>query len=431
MRAFFIAIPILFVVVVIGLLVFILTFDVNQYKDPLVEKIEEVIAKDVKMGNISLNLFPGLTLRIDELSIKDSDKTWVDAILDAESVNIGIKLLPLMKKDIQVQYLNVRELNMNIARDFPSAVFKDIELKGAMRGDNIVLHRLSGMVAGGYFSAKGTLKELSSNQYSVFNITLKDINIAELLPGISPDTPQLEGRLSLNMQCSAKGLDVQKVLDTLSANGTARLDKAALGNINILNVALGNLNSILPGLVSRLKERLPQQYSKVLKQDFTAFKPIEVVFDIEKGKISFQKTKVESDVFYMIGAGHVSFKGDLEINATLFILQDLSRVLIDEVNELKYLQNKEGMITIPVYIDGGIFNISVRPDIDYLMERLALATGEELLRGIFRKEKSSSGEPEEAGRNKEPQEDVEPEKIIMKTIFDIISGPENKQGGDR
>ena len=179
MRAFFIAIPILFVVVVIGLLVFILTFDVNQYKDPLVEKIEEVIAKDVKMGNISLNLFPGLTLRIDELSIKDSDKTWVDAILDAESVNIGIKLLPLMKKDIQVQYLNVRELNMNIARDFPSAVFKDIELKGAMRGDNIVLHRLSGMVAVGYFSAKGTLKELSSNQYSVFNITLKDINIAE------------------------------------------------------------------------------------------------------------------------------------------------------------------------------------------------------------------------------------------------------------
>lgn len=436
MKKIFIALLLLFLIVIAALLVFLFTFDANQYKDLLIERIEDSIGKDVKMGNISLNFLPGLALRIDELSIKDNDKTWGDAVLDAESISAGVKLLPLIKKDIQLQHLNIKELNVNITKDFTSLaqpVFRDIELKGTMREGDIAIRRLTGLAAGGHFSVKGSVKDIFRDQYSEFDIRLKEINVDELVPAVPPDRPQFEGKLSMDMHCSARGLDAQEILDTLSAKGTAVLDKAVLKNINVLNVALGKLNSILPGLVQKLKSSIPERYSGLLKQNYTAFKPIETGFDIKDGRLFFQKTTIESDAFYMIGSGSVSIKGDLEISADFFIPADLSAAFIDGVHELKYLQNNRGMITMPVTIIGRIPDISVKPDMDYVMQRLAVATGEELLRSIFRKgeprsaESDNSGEtgPEGETQSQQQQEKrkPEPEEVLIKTIFDIISGP--------
>ena len=435
MKTFFIIVLVLFVLVIAGIFVFLFTFDANKYKDLLVEKIEGIIDRDVKIGDVSLSFLPALSLRIDEISVKDSNRTWGDAILDAYSVNAGVKLIPLIKKDIEVQHLSIKELIINIKGGSSSSlkpVFRDIELKGAMKAGDIVIKRLTGLVAGGHFSAKGTLEDVFLRQHLDVDLALKDIKVSDLLPEAEPGMPQFEAILNMNMQASIKGLDVQKSLDTLVATGTARLEDGVLKNVNLLNLALSKLSSILPGLVEELKAKLPPRYSELLKQDYSAFRPIETDFNIKGRKVFFQETEISSDAFYMIGSGYLSIERDLEVSCDLFIPGDLSKAFVDEVYELKYLQNNQGMITMPVDISGRIPDVSVRPDLDYAMKRLAVATGERLLKSIFKKKEPSdagASEPDtgssgetQGQEGKTQQRKPEPEEVLIRTIFDIISG---------
>lgn len=438
MKKFFIIIPVLFILLISGIFVLLFTFDANQYKDLLVEKIENIIDKDVKIGDVSLNFLPALSLRIDEISVKNSNKTWGDSILDAYSVNAGVKLIPLIKKDIEVQYLSIKKLTINIGEESSSSlkpIFRDIELKGAMTSGDIIIRRLTGLVGGGYFSAKGTLEDVFLQQRLDVDLALKDIKVSELLPEAESGRPQFEAMLDMDMQVSIKGLDVRKSLDTLVATGTARLEKGVLINVNLLNLALSKLSSILPGLVEELKAKLPPRYSELLKQNYTVFRPMETDFNIKGRKVFFQETEISSDAFYMIGSGYLSIERDLEVSCDLFIPKDLSKAFVDEVYELKYLQNNQGMITMPVDISGRIPDVSVRPDLDYAMKRLAVATGERLLKSIFKKDEPSdaTGGPdaetsdasgETQGQEDEEQRKPEPEEVLIRTIFDIISGPD-------
>ena len=435
MKTFFIIMKKFFILLIAGIFVFLFTFDANQYKDLLVEKIEDIVDKDVKIGDVSLNFLPALSLRIDEISVKDSNKTWGDAILDAYSVNAGVKLMPLIKKDIEVQHLSIKELTIDIGGESSSSlkpIFRDIELKGAMISGDIVIKRLTGLVAGGYFSAKGTLEDVFLRQHLEVDLVLKDIKVSDLLPEVGHGMPQFEAMLNMDMQASIKGLDIQRSLDTLVATGTARIEEGVLRNVNLLNLALSKLNSILPGLVGELKAKLPPRYSELLKQNYTAFKPIETDFNIKDRKVFFQETEISSDAFYMIGSGYLSIERDLGVSCDLFIPRDLSKAFVDEVYELKYLQNNQGMITMPVDVSGRIPDVSVRPDLDYAMKRLAVATGERLLRSIFKKdeprdagtnEPDTGGSGETQGQKEETQRKPEPEEVLIRTIFDIISGP--------
>ena len=435
MKTFFIIMLVFFILLIAGIFVFLFTFDANQYKDLLVEKIEDIVDKDVKIGDVSLNFLPALSLRIDEISVKDSNKTWGDAILDAYSVNAGVKLMPLIKKDIEVQHLSIKELTIDIGGESSSSlkpIFRDIELKGAMISGDIVIKRLTGLVAGGYFSAKGTLEDVFLRQHLEVDLVLKDIKVSDLLPEVGHGMPQFEAMLNMDMQASIKGLDIQRSLDTLVATGTARIEEGVLRNVNLLNLALSKLNSILPGLVGELKAKLPPRYSELLKQNYTAFKPIETDFNIKDRKVFFQETEISSDAFYMIGSGYLSIERDLGVSCDLFIPRDLSKAFVDEVYELKYLQNNQGMITMPVDVSGRIPDVSVRPDLDYAMKRLAVATGERLLRSIFKKdeprdagtnEPDTGGSGETQGQKEETQRKPEPEEVLIRTIFDIISGP--------
>ncbi|MBU3911564.1 MAG: AsmA family protein, partial [Candidatus Omnitrophica bacterium] len=117
MKKVFIVIILLFIIIAIGVFVFAVTFDANKYKDMLSEKIQEAIDKDVRIGNISLNVFPGLAFRLDGLAIKDKGESWDNIILSAGSIDASLKLMPLLKKDIEIERLRLRGLEIVIDKD--------------------------------------------------------------------------------------------------------------------------------------------------------------------------------------------------------------------------------------------------------------------------------------------------------------------------
>jgi len=547
MKKFLTLIILLFILIAIAGFVFLLMFDANQYKGLLTQKIEEAIDKDVRIGHISLNFFPGLGLRVEDASIKERDKVWQEPLLKAASIEMSVRLLPLLKKDIRIDNLYIRDSIINYAGevsgtpvnlkvDIIEAVFKNvslygplgiearlsffgrgaeniklkallypelkdktpyirnltlrvalskfdlagalnalgdpdiaqqfigkeiagdlvissekiyldpkniydsnvyvrlsnamtdilpikspiknIELTAEMYGGNITIQKGSGSIAGGSFLVKGVIEDMASLQRSEMDITLRNIDVSMLLPEAAPGKPQLEGTLNIALRSSSSGLTREGILDTLKAKGTVKLDRVVLKNMNVLTVALGKLN-MLPGLMQRLRNRLPGYYKKLLRENHTAFKPIEAGFILENRKLFFQKVNVESDTFFLTGSGYLGINRDINVSSYLFIPQDLSGAFAEAVPELGFLQDSQGMISMPLNISGRLPNVSVMPDLNYVIQRLAVTKGQELLESILKKGSPSKTPDESAPGEKE----IRPEEVIIKTIFDIIASP--------
>lgn len=292
---------------------FIFTFDANSYKAALIIKLEESMARDVAIDNISLSFLHGLGVRARGVVIKDKDKTWDNALLKAEDLDISVRIPPLLKKDIHVKRFFIPELRIN--------------------------------------------------------------------PGSSPS---FRCRLDLNIDISINSLSQDDMLRTLSAKGNAKLQNAVLDNMNILKAALDKLD-MLSGLVQKLKDNLPEKYSALLSQDYTAFKPMDVDFQIKDARIIFDSLLVESDAFYLTGKGSIGMeKQDIDISADLFVQKDFSNAFINTVPELKHISDDKGFITMPLKISGKMPNILVTPDLKYVMQRLLTSKGQELLNKLFK-----------------------------------------------
>ncbi|MFH1678486.1 MAG: AsmA family protein [Candidatus Omnitrophota bacterium] len=316
MKKFFITVSVIFALLAVVLIVFALTFDANRYKGVLIEKLEESMARDVIIDNISLNILRGLSLEVKGISIKDKDKTWDDFLLKAKSLSASVKIIPLLKKDIQIERLSIPELEINTGTGPGSPVFRcALDIKARI----------------------------------LINDALED-----------------------------------DVLKALSAKGNMKLRNAVLDKMNILKTALDKLN-MLPGVTQKLKDNMPEEYGMLLNQDYTAFEPISADFEIRDARIYFDKLLVESDTFYLSSKGSVGMTDQsLQLSSTFFIPKGLSGAFIKAVPEFEYLTDTNGLITMPLEIKGKIPNISVMPDLNYVLQRLIASKGRELLNKLFK-----------------------------------------------
>lgn len=316
MKKFFIIIAVILGLLIIGIAVFALTFDANRYKGALITSLEKSMDRDVKIDSMSLSILHGLGFEIKGIAVKDKDKTWDDFLLKAKSLTASVKILPLLKKDIQVQRLLIPELEINAGGGANSPVFRC---------------------------------SLILNAHILIN------------KAIEGDT-----------------------LKALSARGNVKLENAVLDNVNVLAVMLDKLN-MLPDLVQKLKNNLPEKYSNLLSQNYTAFKPMNANFEIRDSRIWFDKLLVESDAFYFTSHGSVGMVDqDIEISADLFIPKDLSVALINTAPELECLTDDSGLIEMPFEVKGKIPGISVMPDLNYVLHKIISSKGQKLLNKLFR-----------------------------------------------
>jgi len=552
-KKLFLVLFFIFVIAAIGLFVFILTLDVNRFKPVLGEKIEEAIQKNIKLGNISVGIFPPVTINVNAISVKDFEKTWDDALLEAGSLNARVKILPLLRKDIEIERLLVRDMDILLRDDVKIGIteavlknislygpininaklslfgrgaeniivtgllypevetktpfiknleldidmsridlisglealgqkklsreftgkdlegnltitseklyldlgkiydsnlyldlskgkmeipfikegFKDIKLKARMKKRDMIIEKLTGVIAGGSLSADGEVENVLFRQAWDLDLSLKKIDISRILPDTDPGRPTFKGRFDIGIDVSGSGFSQDKLLSSLRGKGDIDIYDAVLMNMNLLESALSKLD-MLPGIVSKLKRHVPNYYKDVLKQNYTSFKPIKARFELRNGSLFFKDVLIESDGFYLKGDASLGFDRVLRVQADLFIPKDLSGAFIDVADEFAYLQNNQGMITMPLVIRGKLPDISVMPDMEYVIKRLAVSKGQELLESIFRREEpketgdeviKEGEEGTQQGEKSQKQRKPEPEEVLIKTIFDIISGP--------
>jgi AsmA protein len=117
MRRVLIGIGILLVVVVAALLVFAATFDVNKYRGTIQSELQKRLGRQVALGDMRLSVFPP-RFRVQNLAVSDDPAFSTDApFVKAQELDVSVKLLPLLHKQVEVDSLELQRPIVNLIKN--------------------------------------------------------------------------------------------------------------------------------------------------------------------------------------------------------------------------------------------------------------------------------------------------------------------------
>lgn len=133
---------------ILGLTVVIvpMLFDPNDYKDEIKNAVNSATGRILQIdGNLSLSIFPWLGIETGELSLSNAAGFNEEPIAQIEQAEIKIKLLPLFSKQIRVNQIVLKGLQLNLAKnargqfnwdfDRVSVTDKHVEPKAVKKAD--------------------------------------------------------------------------------------------------------------------------------------------------------------------------------------------------------------------------------------------------------------------------------------------------------
>ncbi|MGH7228990.1 MAG: AsmA family protein [Nitrospiraceae bacterium] len=98
-------------IILLVILVILLPFivDLNQYQAQYRPIIEEALDRKIELKDIHLTIFPRLGVRIAGFAVLDDPTFSSDPFASLTSLDIGVKLLPLLSKRVEVEELTLRD----------------------------------------------------------------------------------------------------------------------------------------------------------------------------------------------------------------------------------------------------------------------------------------------------------------------------------
>lgn len=117
MRKALIGVGIFVVVVVAGLLIFAATFDVNRYRGTIQSQLEQHLGRPVALGDMHLSLFPP-RFRVENLAVSEDPQFSKDvAFVKAQALEVAVKLMPLLHKDVQIESVILQRPVVNLIKN--------------------------------------------------------------------------------------------------------------------------------------------------------------------------------------------------------------------------------------------------------------------------------------------------------------------------
>jgi|GEM_PF-2030830 len=119
LKTIFVSIFVLLVFISAGVFIFVKTFDLNRYKQPIVAAIERSLGRTVDYGKSSweLSFEKGLKAQIKDLIIKELPVFGKGNFMSAESIELGVSVKDLFfKRQLSVMNISIRSPQVTIIR---------------------------------------------------------------------------------------------------------------------------------------------------------------------------------------------------------------------------------------------------------------------------------------------------------------------------
>lgn len=170
-------------IVIVALAIFILTFDPKQYKGDIERLVQQHTNRTLVLSDdIQMSVYPKLGVRIGPTRLTERDNKTT--FLSVESAQVSIALMPLLKRQVQVEGINLSGLVANVVRD-KNGHFNFDDLTGAQdktkRIEPIELSSSTGdatqivLDVASIHLEKGTITYL--DQASNERLTIQDLNL--------------------------------------------------------------------------------------------------------------------------------------------------------------------------------------------------------------------------------------------------------------
>ncbi|MGH8567284.1 MAG: AsmA family protein, partial [Gammaproteobacteria bacterium] len=105
-------------VLVAAVIIVPMVFDPNDYKDEIKSLVEKETGRSWDLsGDIGLSVFPWLGFDLGPLTLGNAPGFAPDAFLKAERTRVHVALLPLLRKEVQMDTVTMTGLVVNLARD--------------------------------------------------------------------------------------------------------------------------------------------------------------------------------------------------------------------------------------------------------------------------------------------------------------------------
>ena len=242
MRKVGVVLGIVFALIVVAVLIFWATFDVNNYRGRIQSELEKSLGRQVSLGRMQLSLFPP-SFQVENVSIAD-DSAFADPhpFVQTDRLSVSVKLLPLLHKDVEISSIELKRPKVELIKNrqgvwnFSTLGSKNSpsqpESKGGGSGNKLSLSELAitdGQVA---------LTDLQAGQpravYDHIDLTLNDF---------APDQP-----FSIQVAAHMPGAGDQKIKLDGKGGPVAQNNPAATpfhGNLTLSSVAVSGLKKFL------------------------------------------------------------------------------------------------------------------------------------------------------------------------------------------
>ena len=108
MRRFGIAILVIVVVIFVAAAVFAATFDINRYRGEIQADLSKSLGRDVSLGEMHLGLWPPRFVVHDVSILDDPAFETHRPFVQAQALDVSIKLLPLLHKNVEIDSLSLQ-----------------------------------------------------------------------------------------------------------------------------------------------------------------------------------------------------------------------------------------------------------------------------------------------------------------------------------
>src|SRR5438477_754782 len=117
MRKVALVIGIIILIIIVAAVVFAATFDVNKYRGTIQSELEKRLGRQVTLGDMHVSLLPP-RFRVQSLAIADDPRLKSEKpFVQAQELDVAVKLLPLIHKSIEVSSLDLQRPTVELIKN--------------------------------------------------------------------------------------------------------------------------------------------------------------------------------------------------------------------------------------------------------------------------------------------------------------------------
>ncbi len=180
----------LLMLVVIGVAIFVSTFDANSYKERIIQTVKNETGRDLSLnGELKTSFYPWLGIEVNEAILSNAQGFVADQFLTVEKASIRLQLLPLIKKNVVADRIQLDGVEVWLERNTQGQTnWDDIQERfSADESENAVsssseTEGLTGSIAG-FSLHNANLNWSDSLNKQEIALTIKEFSTGELKAG--------------------------------------------------------------------------------------------------------------------------------------------------------------------------------------------------------------------------------------------------------